>query len=206
MSAVGETLAALSQVFGGQGLGWHLLDAQAVVVRGAPRATRDQDVTVAVPRGELPALIAGLRAAGIVHRYPEIADDLLRAGSVLPLVHGASGMEVDVVLAASALEELALDRAEPALVDGVEVPVASATDLVVMKVLAGRGKDLDDVRALLASSLVDLDEARDLLGPLEAALGVGPATRPGGCGGGDPGVTGRRARILRRIQSQPGTS
>ena len=40
-----------------------------------------------------------------------------------------------------------------------------------MKVLAGRGKDLDDVRALLASGDVDLKEARDLLRQLEEALG-----------------------------------
>jgi len=56
-------------------------------------------------------------------------------------------------------------------IDGVSAPVAHATDLVVMKVLAGRGKDLDDVRALLASGDVDLDIARELLMQLEEALG-----------------------------------
>lgn len=66
---------------------------------------------------------------------------------------------------------LAFDRAERVMVDGVPVPVACATDLVVMKVLAGRGKDLDDVRALLSSGQVDLGEARDLISQLEAALG-----------------------------------
>jgi len=40
-----------------------------------------------------------------------------------------------------------------------------------MKVLAGRGKDLEDVRALLASGDVDVDTARDLLVQLEAVLG-----------------------------------
>ena len=40
-----------------------------------------------------------------------------------------------------------------------------------MKVLAGRGKDLDDVQALLASGDADLVEVRDLLGQLEQALG-----------------------------------
>ena len=46
-----------------------------------------------------------------------------------------------------------------------------ATDLSVMKVLAGRGKDLDDLRSLLASGDVDLAEARNLLGQFEEALG-----------------------------------
>jgi hypothetical protein len=56
-------------------------------------------------------------------------------------------------------------------VDGVAVPVAHATDLVVMKLLAGRGKDLDDARSLIASGDVDVTEVRDLLEQLEEALG-----------------------------------
>lgn len=40
-----------------------------------------------------------------------------------------------------------------------------------MKILAGRGKDLDDVRSLLAGGEADVDEARGLLGQLEDALG-----------------------------------
>ena len=83
----------------------------------------------------------------------------------------SSGMEVDIVLAGSGLESLASSRATRVPVEGVEVPIAHATDLVVMKVLAGRGKDLEDVRALLASGDVDLEEAKDLLGQLEEALG-----------------------------------
>ena len=75
------------------------------------------------------------------------------------------------MLAGSGLEAIALGRASRVAIDGVEVPVAQATDLVVMKVLAGRGKDLDDLRSLLASGEVDLPEVRDILGRLEEALG-----------------------------------
>ena len=103
------------------------------------------------------------------HRYPDLADELVAGGAVLPLTH-ASGMEVDLVLAGSGLETLALTRATRVAIDGVVVPVAHATDLAVMKVLAGRGKDLDDLRSLLAAGEVDLEEARDLLGQLEQAL------------------------------------
>jgi hypothetical protein len=96
-------------------------------------------------------------------------DELLASGSVLPMVH-PSGMEVDLVIAGAGLEAIALARATRLIIDGVSVPVAGASDLVVMKVLAGRGKDLDDVRALLASGEVDVDEARNLLEQLQEAL------------------------------------
>ena len=170
MSAVAETLAILARVLDGQGLPWFVFGAQAVAVRGAPRATQDIDVTVDVGRQRLPALVEALESEGLRHRYPDMADELLARGSVLPLYH-ASGMEVDLVLAGSGLETIALDRASRVAIDGVEVPVAHATDLTVMKVLAGRGKDLDDLRSLLASGDVDLGEARDLVGKLEEALG-----------------------------------
>ncbi len=169
MSALADTLAALVRVFDGQGLPWFVFGAQAIAVRGAPRATQDVDVTVQVARRHLPDLLAGLQAAGLRHRYPDLADELVADGAVLPLSH-ASGMEVDLVLAGSGLEALALARATKVAIDGVAVPVAHATDLAVMKVLAGRGKDLDDLRSLLAGGEVDLDEARDLLGQLEEAL------------------------------------
>ena len=170
MSAVAETLRVLARVLDGQRLRWFVFGAQAVAVRGAPRATQDIDVTVGVERKRLRALVEALESEGLRHRYPELSDELLARGAVLPLSH-PSGMEVDLVLAGSGFEAAALDRATRVAIDGVEVPVARVTDLAVMKVLAGRGKDLDDLRSLLASGEVDLAEARNLLGQFEEALG-----------------------------------
>lgn len=169
MSAVADTLGVLARVLDSRRLRWFVFGAQAVAVRGAPRATQDVDITVQIERSRLRELIDALAAEGLRHRYPDIADELLDRGAVLPLIH-ACGMEVDLVVAGSGLEALALARATRVAIEGVEVPVAHATDLVVMKVLAGRGKDLDDLRSLLASGDVDQDEARDLLGQLQRAL------------------------------------
>lgn len=170
MSALADTLRALATTLDGRGVTWFLFGAQAVAVRGAPRATQDVDITVRIPPAELPRLIADLQAAGFSHRYPEGADELLETAAVVPLVHVASGFEVDLVVAGSGLEDLAAARATRELVDGVAVPVAHATDLVVMKILAGRGKDVDDVRSLIAGGEVDVAEVRDLLAQLEEAL------------------------------------
>lgn len=170
MSSVGETLAAIKQAMEEVGAAWFVFGAQAVVVRGAPRATQDIDVTVRHPRSRLPELVGALARQGVEHRFPDLADELLRHGAVLPMNH-RSGMEVDLVVSGTGLEDLVASRASVVPIDGVDVPVAQATDLVVMKVLAGRGKDLDDVRGLLAGGEVDLTEVRDLLVQLEQALG-----------------------------------
>ena len=170
MSALGEAISLLKRVFESHGLRWFVFGAQAVAARAAPRATQDVDVTVEVDSARLATVVVDLERRGFRHRYPEIAEELLAGGAVLPLVH-EGGMEVDLVVAASGLEALALARATMVAVDGVEVPVAHPTDLVVMKTLAGRGKDEEDLRALLATGEVDLVEARDLLEQLERALG-----------------------------------
>ncbi len=170
MSALADTLRALADAFDEHGVRWYVFGAQAVAVRGAPRATQDVDVTVEVDRRDLAALMKSLEASGLQHRFPDRADELLAHGAVLPLA-APSGMEVDLVVAGSGLEQLALARASVVSVEGVEVPVAHATDLVIMKILAGRGKDLDDARSLLLAGEVDVVAARDLLGQLDEALG-----------------------------------
>ncbi|MEM6955025.1 MAG: DUF6036 family nucleotidyltransferase [Myxococcota bacterium] len=174
MSALAETLRSVAGVLDawvneGRCEGWYVFGAQAVSLRGAPRTTQDLDITVALRADLATELLAALEAAGLRHRHPSAVESLLVRASILPMVH-PSGMELDVVMAGSGLERLALERSETLVVEGVEVPVALATDLVIMKILAGRGKDMDDVRALLAGGEVDVGEVRSLLAQLDAAL------------------------------------
>ena len=170
MPSLTDALRALSAAMTVTGARWYVFGAQAVAVRGAPRATQDIDVTIDAAGVDVAALRQALSARGFEDRHPELADELMVSGRVLVLRH-ESGMDLDLVLAGPGLEQLFLSRATPESLAGVTVPVASATDLVVMKLLSGRGKDLDDVRSVLAGGGVDVDEARSLLEQLEAALG-----------------------------------
>jgi predicted nucleotidyltransferase len=58
------------------------------------------------------------------------------------------------------------------LLDGVDVPVVDVSDLIVMKVLAGRPKDVEDVVTLLRvqEASVELTRVRRTLQMLESAL------------------------------------
>ena len=97
---------------------------------------------------------------------------LAEANRVLPLVHARTRIPVDVVLAGPGLEELFFARAEQRPIGDVTVPVACAEDVVTMKVLAGRAKDLDDVAAILRAQrgTLDLYRARERLRQIERAL------------------------------------
>lgn len=85
----------------------------------------------------------------------------------------AFGRAMRLVIAGAGLEEEFLARARPVDVGGVEVPMISVEDLIAVKVLAGRRKDLEDVRGVLVEQRgrMDLARTRDVLSALEAATG-----------------------------------
>lgn len=171
-SPVADLLADLNAAFTAIGVEWFLFGAQAAIVYGVARLTGDVDVTARVPGG-LPntALVDALEQRGFRRRFDHPA--LMEHGRVLPFIHEASALPVDVVLSGPGLEDEFFVRVRRHRLDGVDVPVVEVSDLVVMKVLAGRPKDVEDVVTLLRvqEASVDLARVRHTLQMLESALG-----------------------------------
>lgn len=169
-SRVGDVFADLVQAFGALGVRWYLFGAQAAIVHGSARLSADVDVTVELGDRDPGELVEALRAVGVELAIP--ADDaFVAAARVLPMVHGATAMPVDVVLAGSGLEALFLDRAQLRRVDGVDLPVATPEDIVVMKLFAGRSDDVQDAKAVVAANpAIDLDHVRELIAAIEEAM------------------------------------
>jgi hypothetical protein len=170
-SPVGELLAALAAALGHLGARWYLFGAQAALLHGAARLTADVDVTVDAGAHELSTLLLALEAEGFAPRGAEV-EAFAERTRVIPLEHRASGMAVDLVIAGPGLEQLFLGRAQVRTIEGVSVPIASAEDVLVMKILAGRPKDHEDAVAILAAHPADLDFGliRSTLGMLDDAL------------------------------------
>lgn len=168
-----ELLAGLGSVLSSQGGRWYLFGAQAVVLWGRPRLTADVDVTVEIDPTAVPRLLAALAPRGFELRLRRDVDDFIARTRVLPLWHRPSDLQVDMVLAGPGLEEAFLERAIVVDVGGVPVPVIAPEDLVVTKILAGRPKDLEDVRGILAErgARLDPEAIRATLQLLEEALG-----------------------------------
>ena len=164
-----ELLAAAAPVLSRWGR-WYLFGAQAVVVHGVPRLSADLDVTLAL-QPDTPDRFAGdMEAAGFSLRVSD--PGFVRRTRVMPFLHQATGMPLDVVLAASGLEDDFLARAITVELSGTPVPVIHVEDLVVAKILAGRPKDIEDVNALwhLHGPTSDAARIRRILAMLEEAL------------------------------------
>ncbi len=170
-SPVADLLADLGLAFAALEVEWYLFGAQAAIVYGVARLTGDVDVTARVPdRLPMAAVVGELEQRGFRPRINDPA--FIEQSRVLPFVHEATGLPVDVVLAGPGIEDEFFTRADRRLIDGVAVPVADVTDLVVMKVLAGRPKDIEDVVMLLRvqEAGVDTARARKTLELFESAL------------------------------------
>jgi len=171
-AGVPELLTALAGALPPLCDGWYLFGAQAVQVWGRPRMSADVDVTVRLRSPNVRPFVAAMSDAGFDIRVPD-PETFARETRVLPFVHRESSIPVDVVLAGSGPEDEFLARARMVTVAGVRVPVISPEDLVVTKVLAGRPRDLEDVRGILheVGAGFDLARVRSLLEILEEALG-----------------------------------
>jgi uncharacterized nucleotidyltransferase DUF6036 len=170
-----DVLTALSPVLARWGR-WFVFGAQAVIAYGVPRLSADVDVTLALVPDRPEPFAREMEAAGFQLRVAD--EDFVRRTRVMPFVHVPTGMPLDVVLAGSGLEDEFLNRAQLVDIGGIAVPLIEVGDLIIAKILAGRGKDLDDVTALwrLRHREVDAERIRRTLQLLEQALGQSDLT------------------------------
>lgn len=150
-------LAALSKVLAHWGR-WYVFGAQAVIAYGVPRLSADVDVTLELVPDEPERFVREMEAAGFGLRVDD--PDFVRRTRVMPFVHLATAMPLDVVLAGSGLEAEFLDRARAVDVGGTTVPMIDPEDLIIAKVLAGRPKDIEDALKLWRIRGRDLDAGR----------------------------------------------
>lgn len=170
-TAAGEAVAALGRVLRKRGVAWYLFGAQAVIYWGRPRLSADVDITVLLPIGEARGLAAALREAGFSPLVEEV-EEFVERTRVLPLEHRPTGLPVDIVFGGPGFEAEFLERAVPVEIGGEQVPIITPEDLLVTKILAGRPKDIEDARGILAvrGPALDLERTRSLLTILESAL------------------------------------
>ena len=171
VSALDDVLAAVADAMHQIRSRWYLFGAQAATLWGRPRLTADVDITVQIRTDQIDEFRDAMKRQGFTLRFDD--PEFVNRTRVFPFLHQATGVPVDVVLAGPGLEEEFLDRAVNVRVEGATIPVISPEDLVVTKVLAGRPKDIEDVRGVLrerAESL-DLGRVRETLRLLEQALG-----------------------------------
>lgn len=154
---------------------WALVGGFAVILRAESRSTRDLDVVLAVSgEREAEGIVRSLRMRGY-RDHPRggmIEREDGRLGTVRlispPLEEGI-GSEIDLLIACSGVEAEVVAAATPLeILPGVIIPVARSGHLVALKVLAGRHKDVEHIHVLIRTMGVDdLQMAREAVELIE---------------------------------------
>ncbi|MGH9796495.1 MAG: nucleotidyl transferase AbiEii/AbiGii toxin family protein [Candidatus Acidiferrales bacterium] len=164
-------LERIAQGLDSRAIPYMVIGGQAVLAYGEPRLTRDVDVTLGVGPEKLPAILEWARETGwqVLVQEPQqfVAQTL-----VLPCQEPQSGIRVDLIFSLTPYERQAIERATTIQIRSIPVRFATVEDLIVLKMVAGRPRDLEDVRGILTRHKhLNVGYIRQWLAQMEAAYG-----------------------------------
>jgi hypothetical protein len=149
-----------------------LIGGLAASLRGEPRVTGDVDLVIQADVDRVLELADQLDGTTFKPLFSDIAD-VIRRSFILPLRHRATNIKVDLSLGLSGFEQQTIVRATPVEVAGSIVAVATAEDLLILKVLAGRAQDEEDIRGIITAHGNALDWAYCLNTAAELGHAIG---------------------------------
>lgn len=143
-----QILEGMAREFDRRAIPYMLIGGQAVLIYGEPRLTRDIGVTIGGGPDRLDTILQAAAACGwkVLAKSPEA---FVRDTMVLPCLEQASGMRIDIMFSLTRYERQAIQRAPRVQIGKAEVRFASAEDVIIHKIFAGRPRDMDDVKGIL---------------------------------------------------------
>ena len=123
--------------------------------------------------GGIPQWEAFLKVGAEFGFHPRRPDVLAfaRRRRVLLVRHETSGLSADLVVAALPFEQEVIRQARTKVLGDIHVAVPSAENLIIMKAVASRPRDLADIEAVLdANPRVNLARVRGWVRKFSAAL------------------------------------
>jgi len=155
-NAVQTTLADAAELLRDRSIPFAVIGGVAVSVRGEPRFTADVDAVVGCDVNGALDLLRDLETTAFQPLFADV-EEVVRSALILPLRHRATRTALDLALGMTGFEKQVIARAEPVALGGVTVPVATAEDLILMKLLAGRPRDAEDTARIVARQGSRLD-------------------------------------------------
>lgn len=153
-----EPLGALQRILQKMDNRGVIIGGIAASLLGQPRFTADLDAVVFLSIEELPRLIEIASSEGMKPRITD-AESFARKNRVLLLQHELSNIKVDISLGILPFESEMIERGQDTVVGPLTLRLPTPEDLIIMKAVAHRPKDLADIQAIVTSH-PDLDRER----------------------------------------------
>jgi hypothetical protein len=154
MKSLSDVLRDIVEVCQQHQLDYAVMGGLAVRVHGIPRPTYDVDITVAATGPELNLLLNGLESRGYTVPEPYRQGWVDRVAE-MPVVkvrcqlESGFGIDVDLFLAESEFQQRLLSRAQTAESESGPIKIVSPEDLILLKLIANRPRDLGDIQDIL---------------------------------------------------------
>jgi len=150
-----EAAADICKFFDSRGWDHCIIGGLAVQRWGEPRTTLDVDLTLLTRFGNEQEYIDAI-LANYESRVADASAFALR--NRILLIKAKNGKDVDVALGALPFEEEMIARATPfEFAKGVTLRTCSAEDLFIMKIFAGRPRDIGDAEWIAVRQKLDAD-------------------------------------------------
>ena len=137
-----SALQRLLERLGGRGV---ILGGLATGFHGKPRFTVDVDALVLASISAIPQVLLLAKEEGIEPRIDN-ADAFARKHRVLLLRHTSSRVNIDISLGILPFEEETVERSIIHNIGTLSIRLPTPEDLIIMKAIAHRPKDLEDIR------------------------------------------------------------
>ena len=151
-----ESLQKLISRFNHRGV---VIGGIAASVLGEARYTEDLDAMFLLSTQDIPEFLEAANQEGIAPRIEDAAD-FAKRNRILLLRHVITNTNIDISLGIMPFEQEVIERSSiHEFDDSLQVQLPTPEDLIIMKAIAHRPKDLEDIRTL-SVKYTKLDFAR----------------------------------------------
>jgi predicted nucleotidyltransferase len=148
-------LQKLLDRYGGRGV---IIGGIASGLLGRPRLTVDLDAMFLASAKDVPKILELAREVGIEPRIENVME-FAKKSHVLLLRHTKSGVNIDISLGILPFEEEVVERSVRHDAEVLAIQLPTPEDLIILKAVAHRPKDLEDIREIVANN-PNLDQKR----------------------------------------------
>jgi hypothetical protein len=125
-----------------------IIGGQAILLYGEPRLTKDIDITLGIGAEEWERIKHSAENLRFKILIPD-PEEFIKETMVLPTLHEKSGIRIDFIFSYSAYEHQAIQNAKHVKMGSQDVRFSSLEDIIIHKIIAGRPRDMEDVRSVL---------------------------------------------------------
>jgi hypothetical protein len=156
MTALERAVVEVASALESMKIDYIVVGGIANAVWGEARATIDVDVTVVVENPDIASAVAMLTRS-FKSAIPD-PEAFVRRTRVLPL-DTSDGIRIDIIFALMSFERDAVERGATVMFGERPVRVVTPEDLLLMKIISDRPRDLADAEALTRRCLDTLDRS-----------------------------------------------